>query len=192
MKYFSGFVAVLFLALMACSPSVQTDQVSDVNFNNFQTFAYLPSGDTASSRVVFDETIIREVNQEMQARGYRLDSQDPDLLVLVKSMYEQEEELRRTPVATTYPYYGAGFRGPATLGTYYYPGYTNYPTFTGYGIQEVEYTEGTFVVDVINQETGQIIWRGWSSTPVDPQQLDSSIRSYVDNIFEEYPVEPRG
>ncbi|AHM59440.1 putative lipoprotein [Flammeovirgaceae bacterium 311] len=192
MKYFSSFLAVVFLVLASCSPSVKTDQVSDVNFTEFKTYAYLPSGETESERAVFDESVIREVDQEMQARGYRLDTQEPDLLVLVKSMYEQEEELRRVPVATTYNYYGTGFRAPARLGPAYYPGYANYPTFTGYGIQEVEYTEGTFVVDVINRETGQIIWRGWSSTPVDPMELDSSIRSYVDNIFEEFPVEPQG
>ena len=105
-------------------------------------------------------------------------------------MYEEEERLRRTPIATTYPYYGTGFYAPATLGPYYYAGYANYPTISPYGaIQEVEYTVGTFVVDGIKQETGQIIWRGWSSTPVDPMDLDSSIRSYVDNIFEAYPVE---
>ena len=90
---------------------------------------------------------------------------------------------------STYDYYTPGFYTPTTLDPYYYTGYATIPTVTGTGIREVEYTEGTFVVDVIDAKDNQIVWRGWSETPVDPEDLDTSIRNYIDNIFEEYPVE---
>ena len=184
------FLSVLIASLAACSPAVYTDKAEGVNFTAYQTYAYLPSGEREEvSDTRFTEKIINEVNQEMQARGYRLDNQNPDLLVNVSTMYEEEEELRRTPVAGTYDYYTPGFYAPTTLDPYYYTGYNTIPTVTGYGIREVEYTEGTFVIDIIDSNDNKIVWRGWSETPVQPTDLDESIREYVDNIFEEYPVE---
>lgn len=187
-------LVVLFsVVFAACTsgPTVNTETVPGVDYANYSTYAYLPNGDTASSRIVFNDAVIREVNQEMEARGYRLDAQSPDLLVLVKSMYDEETTLERVPVATAYDYYGSGFAAPLSMNNYYYTGYNTIPRLTGSAIREVEYTEGTFVVDVIDTDRKEIIWRGWSQTPVDPMALESSVRTYVDNIFEEYPVEPK-
>lgn len=194
MMKFNSFVVGLFAVMItACTsgPAVNTETVSGVDYSKYSTYAYLPSGDTVSSRAVFNDAVIREVNQEMQVRGYRLDTQDPDLLVLVKSMYEQESTLERRPVYTSYDYYTPGFASPTALNSYYYTGYNTIPRLAGSAIREVEYTEGTFVVDVIDASAKEIIWRGWSETPVDPMALESSVRAYVDNIYEEYPVEPQ-
>ena len=184
------FLSMLIASMVACSPSVYTDRAEGVNFTEYETYAYLPSGNREEgSGTRYTEMIINEVNQEMQARGYRLDNQNPDLLVNVSTMYREEEELLRTPVAGTYEYYTTGFYTPTTLEPYYYTGYNTIPQITGVGIREVEYTEGTFVVDVIDATNNKIVWRGWSETPVDPSELDESVKEYVDNIFEEYPVE---
>lgn len=185
------FLAILFLGFSACSPVVYTDKAPDANFGSYQTYAMLPTGDNSQTNTIYTDKIIREINQEMQARGYELDNQNPDLLVNVKTMYDQEQELVTTGYyPATYDYYGADFYAPTTLAPYYYTGYAGIPSIAGPDIRQVEYTQGTFVVDIIEaQGKNNIIWRGWSKTPVDPSNLDESIRSYVDNIFEEYPVE---
>ena len=184
------FCFFLLLSLSACSPAVYTDTAADANFGSYQTYAMLPSGQDLGENNIHSDKIINEVNQEMRARGYELDPENPDLLVNVKTMYEEEEDLVATGYyPATYDYYGPDFYTPATLAPYYYTGYAAVPAVTGTGIREVEYTEGTFVVDIIEAKgENEIIWRGWSETPVDPANLDESIRSYVDNIFEEYPV----
>lgn len=187
-KYIRPFFSLLLIAATACSPTVYTDTAPDANFDAYETYAYLPSGEDDEAQSIYTQKIINEVNQEMEARGYALDNENPDLLVNVETMYEEEEELQRVPVANTYDYYTPGFYSPTTLSPYYYTGYATIPRVSGAGIREIEYTEGTFVVDVIDASENQIIWRGWSETPVDPADLDTSIRSYIDNIFEEYPV----
>lgn len=186
---------VFFLAVIlstACSPVVQTNKLSSVNFDAYETFAYLPSGDSSEFRSVIEKKAINEVSQEMDVRGYELDTRNPDLLVLVKTMFEEEERVSRDPYFTTYDYYYPGFYGAGAVEPIYYENYAAIPRITPYGgaIREIEYTEGTFVVDVIDASNNQIVWRGWSETPVDKSNLDESIRSYIDNIFEEYPVEP--
>lgn len=185
-----AFGIFLLLSLSGCSPEVYTDTAADANFGSYQTYAMLPSGKDLGENNIHSDRIINEVDQEMRARGYELDPENPDLLVNVKTMYEEEEELVATGnYPATYNYYGPGFYTPTTMAPYYYTGYAGVPSVTGTGIREVEYTEGTFVVDIIEANgKNEIIWRGWSETPVDPGNLDESIRGYVDNIFEEYPV----
>lgn len=188
------FFNLLLLSLAGCSPAVYTDKAADANFGTYETYAILPSGQNTGDNTIYTEKIINEVDQEMRARGYVLDTQNPDLLVNVKTMYEEEQELVTTGYyPATYDYYTTGFYEPTTLEPYYYTGYTGIPEVTGPDIRSVEYTEGTFVVDVIEAKgENEIIWRGWSETPVDPENLDQSIRDYVDNIFDEYPVEEKG
>ncbi|WP_017730536.1 DUF4136 domain-containing protein [Nafulsella turpanensis] len=191
MKRVSGmFLSLLGILMYACSPVVYTDTAPEADFGAYETYAFLPSGEDEGDGTIYTEKIINEVQQEMEARGYELDPENPDLLVNVNTMYEEEEELQRVPVATTYPYYTDGFYTPATLEPYYYTGFATIPEITGYGIREIEYTEGTFVVDIIEAADREIVWRGWSETPIDPEYIDNSIRDYIDNIFEEYPVEP--
>lgn len=184
-------LSVTFLLTTACSPRVKTDEATNVDFSAFDTYAYLPGGDSSQYHTVPEEKVIREVSQEMEARGYEIDNQNPDLLVLVKTMFEEEETLQREPLYTSYDYYAPGFYTAGATSPVYYQNYTSIPAITPYGaaIREIEYTEGTFVVDIIDASDNQIIWRGWSETPVDRGNLDESIRAYIDNIFEEYPVE---
>lgn len=195
MKNFSILTLIIAIFFVGCTsgPAVNTETSPTAAFGEgeYNTYAYLPSGETDADNAVFNEAVIREVDQEMQARGYRLDPQDPDLLVLVRSMYERETAVERAPIYTAYDYYGTGFYAPSPLGPQYYPRYNTIPRVTGTAIREVPYTEGTFVVDVIDASNNEIVWRGWSSTPVDPMALESSVRQYVDNIFEEFPVEPQ-
>lgn len=182
-----------FLTACGTSPAVRTEELSDVDFSDFDSFAYLPGGETDTSeyRTVFEDRVVQEVNYQMERRGYHLNPDEPDLLVLVKTMFDQDQRLERGPVASSYNYYSPGFYAPRPMSPIYYTNYNQIPQIRGNaGIQAVEYTEGTFVVDIIDASSKQIIWRGWSQTPVDREDLDSSINAYIDNIFDEFPLDP--
>lgn len=185
------FVSFLLVSLAGCSPAVYTDVAADAQFGTYETYAILPAGQNLGENTIYSDKIMNEVDQEMRDRGYVLDPDDPDLLVNVKTMYDEEEKLVATGYyPATYDYYGPDFYTPTTMAPYYYTGYTGIPSITGTGIREVEYIEGTFVVDVIEASgANKVIWRGWSETPIDPEDIDESVRDYVDNIFDEYPVE---
>lgn len=187
------FAITCFITACSTRPAVTTEKVADVDFSDFDSFAYLPAGDTDTSayRTVFEDRVVQEVNYQMEQRGYHLNPDEPDLLVLVKTMFDQDQQLERMPVPGSYEYYTPGFYAPRPMRPIYYTNYNDIPRVSGYsGIQEVEYTEGTFVVDIIDASSRQIIWRGWSQTPVDRENLDASINAYIDNIFDEYPLEP--
>jgi hypothetical protein len=190
MKIIFIFFIIISLSFSACSPAVHTEKVADANFDSYQTYAMLPTGQNIQDDVVDVEKIINEVNQEMRSREYTLDTQDPDLLVNVRIMLQEEEAVVREGYTSTYDYYTPGFYTPATMPSYYFTNYKEIPYVSGTGIKEVEYLEGIVLVDVIEAKgKNRIIWRGWSQRPVDPSNFENSVREYIDKIFEEYPVD---
>ncbi|AHM59439.1 hypothetical protein D770_05880 [Flammeovirgaceae bacterium 311] len=184
------FLAGLLATACSRTPGAQAEAAAGADFSDYTSYAYLPTGDTASNFLEFDESVIQEVNEEMQARGYRLNRENPDLLVLVNYMYQRDTATTRTPIFSRYDYYRPDIAAPPTLEEYYYARYNTITSVQGSNIREVEYSEGTFVIDVIDASNNQIIWRGWSHSAIDPAALQATIDSYVRNIFEKFPVPP--
>ncbi len=110
------------------------------------------------------------------------------------------------PYYSSYPYdYSYSFYSPP--GNYYYPGvnnlnytynYQNYnfpysnayrPVVTGSNFQQVEFKEGTIIIDVIDQQSSSLIWRGWSQGNfTNPVEFKNEIVTVVRYIFERFPL----
>ena len=110
------------------------------------------------------------------------------------------------PYYSPYPYdYSYSFYSPP--GNYYYPGvnnlnyrfnYLNYnfpysnayrPVVTGSNFQQVEFKEGTIIIDVIDRESSSLIWRGWSQGDfINPVEFKSGIDIVVRYIFDRFPL----
>ena len=185
--------ALVFISVQ-CGPKVTANKLNDVDLSKYKTYAFLPNPDTIRYRNIdgslVEEKVMDEINQDMQARGYTIDKDNPDLLIKTNAMFEQEEELVSDPVAyTNYGYYTPGFT-PGYTSPYYYSGYNTVGNVTGgYGVEEVQYTEGTIVIDLIDAETDEIVWRGWAEEAIEPENFVTEVREYVDEVFDEYPVE---
>ena len=110
------------------------------------------------------------------------------------------------PYYSSYPYdYSYSFYNPP--GNYYYPGpnnmnysynYLNYnfpysnayrPVVSGNTFQQVEFKEGTIIIDVIDQHSYSLIWRGWSQGNfTNPIEFKNEIGTVVQYIFERFPL----
>jgi hypothetical protein len=192
-KYTNIFAAIAILFLFTkCGPTVQTNKTANVNLEKFDTYAYLPTPDTVKymrlSEEMVEEKTMEAVNNEMQEAGYTINRDNPDLLVKTHVMVDREVETVADPVYSTYDYYYPGF----TVGypsPYYYSGYNTVPQVVGYDVDAIPYTEGTIVVDIINAKTNEIVWRGWAEETISADNFEDDLKEYVDEIFEEYPVE---
>jgi hypothetical protein len=191
-------VATCLIIISGCSTTrAYSDAREGVNFTQFQSFAWLPDSDSIQEDI-YDNQIVREnirshITSELKDRGYSVNSENPDLLVLMHVNFEDKEELLRSPIYSSYGYYYPGFyAGPGY--PYYYNYYGSVPYVSGYDIRTVEFTEGTIVVDIIKADTKELIWRGWSETRIDdPDHFRKDINASVDEIFDEYPLgEKRG
>lgn len=124
----------------------------------------------------------------MAVRGYSINVENPDLLILTHTMFQEREEYVRTPVYSSYSYFGPGFyAGPWY--NYYYLGYTSIPQVVGYDIEKIDYVEGRIVIDIIDRKENKVVWRGWSKGEKDdPKEVQEDLKETIDEIFEEYPV----
>ncbi|MEK6478308.1 DUF4136 domain-containing protein [Catalinimonas sp. 4WD22] len=184
-----GIISILFTQ---CGPTVQTNKTASVDLSKFDTYAYLPNSDTVDytrlQEELVEEKTMEAINTQMQEVGYNVNKDNPDLLIKTHIMFDQEENVVADPIYTSYNYYYPGYSVGYTS-PYYYTGYTNVNRVAGYDIDEVEYTEGTMAVDIINAETNEIVWRGWAEETISPDNFEEDLKSYVEEIFDEYPVE---
>jgi hypothetical protein len=63
----------------------------------------------------------------------------------------------------------------------------------GENTQVVQYPEGTFLVDMADSRTGEVVWRGWArldlSTALDdPMEMRDQIDRAIDKMFENFPI----
>ncbi|MCF8234243.1 MAG: DUF4136 domain-containing protein [Bacteroidales bacterium] len=194
MKNSSTFWSILIVLFFgACVTGSYNYQVAEnVNFNKFKTFAFLPDNDTADFSV-YDSEIVQDktmagIREEMRERGYTLDPENPDLLVMTHYMFERETDTYYNPVYPSYDYYYPGLVIDPWY-SYYYVGFNTIPQISGPGWGQINYTEGTLVVDVINAENNKLLWRGWSKDRINPKRFTQKIKTYIERIFEKYPVE---
>jgi hypothetical protein len=188
---FFSSIGILFL-FTQCGPTVQSTKTADVDLEKFDTYAYLPNSDTIDYGMLPEEMVeektMTAINDEMQDIGYNINRDDPDLLVKTHIMMDREADAVADPIYSTYNYYYPGFAiGYAS--PYYYSGYAGVPRVVGYDVDAVQYTEGTMVVDVINTDTNEIVWRGWAEERISPDNFEDEVKDYVEEIFDEFPRE---
>jgi hypothetical protein len=115
-----------------------------------------------------DKRIREAVDFEMAAKGYVYDNSSPELLIHYHIVVNDKA------VVTTDDY-----------GYFYSPYWlrTRAPVY--------QYSEGTFIIDVMDSSDKNLIWRGWAVTPLERfqngQELSALINESVQKIFEKFP-----
>ncbi len=180
--------------IYSCGPAVTTTKPTSDNLNKYSTFAYLPNAAIEMPQQTFsadsvNSMVLQQVNDKMMDAGYQLDRTKPDLLVLVSTRVEQETETERDPVYASYGYYNRpGLNVNPYYNNYYYRGYSNYPAVVGYDTETYSYKDGTLIVQLVDRESRETVWKGVSSTSIYDSSTTVALTSLVNAIFEEYPL----
>lgn len=183
-----------FLLILSCGTSnVQTAKTTDKDLSNYDSFAYLPNAnpDVAGQDYNNEEVttaVIEVINMNMQEAGYELDREDPDLLVLVSTKVDNETASRTQPVYAGYPYRAGVTTISPQYSPYYFRGYNTFNRVVGYDTDTYEYEEGTLVINLVDRETRETVWKGVASDNIYTQGTNEAIRGLVNDIFEEYPL----
>ncbi|MDT0649815.1 DUF4136 domain-containing protein [Autumnicola edwardsiae] len=187
------FCSILIMVL-SCGPRVQTVKPMDTDLSKYSTFAYLPNTNVeVPGKGYNDENvnrmIVETVNQNMEQTGYTLDRDNPDLLVLISTSTEIERETTTDPVYATYPYTaGVGAVSPY-YGSYYYRGYNTFGGgIMGYDTDTYAYEEGIVVINLVDRQTKETVWKGITSDALYDQRNTVAMRDLVNEIFDEYPL----
>lgn len=176
-------------AAMACSNlAVKSDYDPGVDFSGYRTFDWLeppvreePTADPAAEGAdpfvqnsLLDGRVRRAVERELEARGYR--RPEPGARPGFRLRYRMLLKDRMRITSSGGPYYAGG---PSP---YVYGG--------GTYISSVPYQEGTLVIDVIDAESAQIVWRGWAVGPTDDRSYtEAEVGAVVKRILDRFPPE---
>ena len=179
MKY-AAFTLVLAGSLGACSGmKITTDYNPEVapNFSAYQTYAWLPQPIRKDPRVynaITENRVRRAVDNSLSAGGYRkLESGTPDFLVAWQAAIEGKVD-----VTMVNGYYGYGYR-----------------RWGAWGAEPMvrEYDEGTLILDVIDAESRELVWRGVAQAKISqnssPDQRGRKINEAVSKILANFPPE---
>ena len=179
--------------LLSCGPRVSTSKTANVDLDRYDSFAYLPNSNVNAEGLRMDSeevsrAVIEAVNTNLRQEGYDLDRQNPDLLVLISTDTDTEVTTTTDPVYATYPYTTGVTTVNPLYNNYYYGGYAGYTNIVGYDTDTYTYEEGTVVINLVDRETRNTVWKGVASETLGAQTTTQGIRDLVNDIFEEYPL----
>jgi hypothetical protein len=174
------FLSCLFLATLfsgGCSTvaEIQTQADSSADFSHYRSFAFFqPLGTDKEGYASLLSLHLREAaRRELEARGYRYEEKDPDLLVNFNA------ETREKTSTTSSPH----------LGYYSYWGHWH-GVWTHYDMTTTRYEEAILRVDLIDARKKQTVWEGSAKGMLTQQARKypgASAMQALADIFRHYP-----
>ncbi|MBT0607519.1 DUF4136 domain-containing protein [Aequorivita echinoideorum] len=174
MKIFK-FLPLLFLFVFASCTTVRvaTDYDKEVNFNQYNSFAFFRPGiDKAEISDLDKKRILRAIEENLTMKGFTK-SESPTILV---SIFTKERE--RVDVYNNNFGFGWGWN-PWWYGGGFYGGNTVSRS-----------TEGTLYIDLIDAKTNNLVWQGIGTANLvtaDMEKKEARIKEIVAKILAEYP-----
>ncbi len=165
-----GARVILFLLLAALLTScssvvVKSDFDPEANFAEYKTFDFLPHPVKPRANPFNQKRIEAAIEQTLIARGFqKLESGSPDLLVA----------------------YHANVKDKIDVDTYGYR-YGRYGRRVGTYTTVREYQQGTLVIDFVDANSKELVWRGWAKGEVNDSVSKEKIDDTVAKILNKYP-----
>ena len=177
-KFFSGLLVLVLLAsITGCSNlSVNYDYDQNVEWGKFKTYGWMAAPQSPAdpnsplqNTPLLQQRVHNSVDFEMQQRGITM-ADDPDLLVVYH--IGTQEKIQVTDW---------GYR------------YSDY--YWGYGGRQIDvyqFTEGSLVIDLVDAETQNLVWRGTGTGVVDqsqksPEEMQDRANNVIQKIMESFP-----
>lgn len=170
MKKITVFLMIMLFLCAGCSSvHVRTDYDRDADFSAYHTYSWLPhseKGHKLMRNKMVRREVVAAVNREMKESGFReVSRQEADLLI-------------------TY-YIGARNRVDVTRYGYRYG---RWGRIHPRRMSVHSYKEGTLIVDLVDTETRELVWRGWASSVLHGREgISRDINNSVRELFKRYP-----
>ena len=174
------------LAVAACaSVDVRTATSPDANLSALRTFSIMqhanpqsPSAQSTNDPMLVNSISNRALRADLvkgfENRGYALSDSSPDFKVAYYASTKDKLDV-----------------------TYWDYGYPYYPRWWGFGPYEqptvTQYTQGTVIVDVIDPNTKELLWRGQGMANVSDNeaQYEQDLWKTVTAILDKFPRAPQ-
>lgn len=167
------------LSLAGCSPSLWIDQEPNIAFANYTTYAWNSLednvGHTYYNKGNIDEAVRKSVEKALLQKGFSKVSPEKANVYLDFHVYIEENYFQEA-------YCPTGFYG--NLG--YQPDLSPGPRCEVPERQRI-YDSGTFVIDMIDKNSGQLVWRASSFDVVaNPKELPAILKKRARTMIKRY------
>ena len=161
-------ISFLIVSSLSCSfiYDVSYDYERNAELLGLRTYDWLPIPEGAGMDSLLTKRINNSVDNQLESKGLRRTSDHPDFLIAMH--VGTEEKVRYTDWGYRY---GPYWRGPS------------YSKF--------KYQEGTLILDFVDSQSKELIWRGVAKGFVDsgmtPKKRDKLVNEAVQKILENFP-----
>jgi hypothetical protein len=160
---------------VACSPAfqVQNDYDRSVNLKQFKTFWVQAEKDMTQDPLLGSDLNRRRITdavvQAMEAKGYRLDESNPELVLRYLTDVKDRQQVRSNNNMS--PYW------------WWYGPQNNISTYN--------YEEGRFIVNIYQNSTNRMIWQGWAAgklkAPSKREDRADMMQGIIGDILRTFP-----
>jgi Domain of unknown function (DUF4136) len=189
------FFLVITLFAAGChstSKMYNSETSPGIDFSQYKTYAYLPTHDTAYTKMVnkkkLEHALATEVVKQLTKRGMTLDTLHPDCLftytLVMKRKYEidQEKDVVYSPQV-----YDPGY---GSQGYVYYFSSDNRPAVYNGKMNIDTLREGSLVIDMIDRKENKVIWRASAQATREQSSIPSlqeTVKIIVPEMFSKFP-----
>jgi hypothetical protein len=150
------------VAASSRAQTVQTDYDRSFNFSQLKTFNFGPPMDPLAGDSLNDGRIRAAIESNLAAAGFRMETgAKPDFAVAYYVTAKDKLNVQDYSI------------GPGRW-------------FGRRDIRVDQFTEGTLIVDLIDTNTKQFVWRGRVSGAVELKKLDEKINKAVEKLFKQF------
>lgn len=156
------------VGIMSCSKSLQVgyDYDSSVNLRQFKTFRVEAEKSLSQDPLLGSELNRRRLSESvvkvMESKGYKLDENDPDIVVKYMTDVKDRQQIRSNNNYS--PYYW-----------WYGPMANSYSTYN--------YQESRFILNIYQDQSSRMIWQGWAAGNVKAPSKNDDREDMILNIM---------
>jgi hypothetical protein len=180
-----SMVVGMSLALSGCAaPKINTRSQTDpsVNLASYHTYNFVaePGTNRGGYSTPITTYFKTAISRELDARGYKLTEENPQLLINFNTNAREQVDIRSTPsMSYGYGYYGyrGGMYAAGPIG--------------GSDVETVRYKQGTANIDVVDAAKKQLVWEGIAEGKITDTMMknpQATIDTVITDMFLNYPV----
>lgn len=163
-------VSSLMVVAFGCSTiSVQYDYDTKADFASLKTFSFMPVPEEANISTLNVKRVQDALRTQLELKGLTMIPDNPDFLI---SMHLTKKRKKIVVVHSGYSYGTSGYWGSAFA-------------------NEFEYEEGTFVLDFVDTQSKELIWRGVAMGEIrydiSPEKRIERINKVAQKILSNFP-----
>jgi len=185
MRHYGLLIVYMMLFIGCASYDVNYDYDQTADFALVKTYDWMPVSQKSWGNELTVKHIKLATNNQLQAKGLSMSSDNPDILIALHGGKEKKVDVQEWGYAYRdndfyhsepffhRPFYG----GPLGRDSVEYRK----------GTETYEYEVGTIILDFVDAQKKELIWRGMASGVVNPNMTPEEINTIIAKILIHYP-----